>query len=353
VKSKRAGAPGRERNIKRRLDDEGTVPVTSTAMSHSRDETIANFQAITGIEDLNQCVAILEEHNWHLETAAAVALSQHDPYSQGAGAMASMSTGMGAAAGPTRRAAAHSRVHADAAAPRDNSQSGAPPRRGILGYLSRLIGGGDEGGRRRVDDTQRFVELFNMEHGTVHPTPHIGTFREAVDVAKRDFKFLLVYLHSPHHQDTPTFLRETLCTEVLQDFVDDNFVFWMGTLLFTEGYNASSLLRASGFPYLAVITTIDNQMTGERNQTTVCDAHEGLVSKEDLMNWLTNIMDTQGPQLVAMRAEVEERLMDRRIREEQDAAFQVRVLTVDHSAYACLACCESCMHTLPAYQGGI
>ena len=58
--------------------------------------------------------------------------------------------------------------------------------------------------------------------------------------------------------------------QVMQDFVDDNFVFWTGTLLFAEGYNASSLLRASGFPYLAVITTIDNQ-------TTVCDAHEGLV----------------------------------------------------------------------------
>ena len=71
------------------------------------------------------------------------------------------------------------------------------------------------------------------------------------------------------------------------------------------------------------------------------------------MNWLTNIMDTQGPQLVAMRAEVEERLMDRRIREEQDAAFQVRVLIIDHSAYTCMACCASYMHTLQAYQGGI
>ena len=72
------------------------------------------------------------------------------------------------------------------------------------------------------------------------------------------------------------------------------------------------LLRASGFPYVAVITTtIDNQ-------TTVCDAHEGpegvqltglvmhlagLVSREALMNWLMNIMETQGPQLVAQRAE--------------------------------------------------
>jgi hypothetical protein len=43
------------------------------------------------------------------------------------------------------------------------------------------------------------------------------------------------------------------------------------------------------------------------------------------MDWLINIMETQGPQLVAMRAEAEERLMDRRIREEQDAAYQVGV----------------------------
>ena len=43
------------------------------------------------------------------------------------------------------------------------------------------------------------------------------------------------------------------------------------------------------------------------------------------MHWLINIMDTQGPQLVAMRAEAEERLNDRRIRQEQDAAYQVCV----------------------------
>jgi len=44
------------------------------------------------------------------------------------------------------------------------------------------------------------------------------------------------------------------------------------------------------------------------------------------MNWLINIMETQGPQLVALRAEAEERLMDRRIREEQDSAYQEALL---------------------------
>jgi len=214
------GAGGEPVGGKRARGDAGErvgrkAPKHSSGAAMSRDETIANFQAITGIDDLNRSVEILESHNWNLETAAAVSLSQHDPYAQSASAGgASMAAGAGSA-GPTRRGAgAHVRAPVDAAPPREVQN--APPRRGVLGFLSRLISGegGEGGGRGRENDTQRFIELFNLEHGSVHPTAHVGTFREAVDVAKRDYKFLVVYLHSPHHQDTPAFLRETLCTEV-------------------------------------------------------------------------------------------------------------------------------------------
>ena len=221
--------------------------------------------------------------------ACGSAFSQHDPYSAGS---ASIGTAAAAGSGPTRRAVTAQHGHAADGVDnvlRDESPPGDGPtvqRRGVLGYLSRLFLGAPGGSARPVNDTQRFIELFNRDHGTVHPTAQVSTFREAVTAAKRDYKFLLVYLHSPHHQDTPAFLRDTLCTEVLQDFVDDHFVFWMGSLLYAEGYKASSLLSASGFPYLAVITTIDNV-------TTVCDAHEGVASAEDVMNWLINIMDTQ------------------------------------------------------------
>ena len=54
----------------------GTACKRGCGGAMSRDETIANFQAITGMEDVSECVALLEEHNWNLETAAAVALSQ-------------------------------------------------------------------------------------------------------------------------------------------------------------------------------------------------------------------------------------------------------------------------------------
>ena len=116
----------------------------------SRDEIIANFQAITGIDDVNRSIECLEAHNWNLETAAAVALSQHDPYYQSSGG-GSSNIGNSAAAGPTRRGAAGSaRIQQDVAAPRDNVQNGAPPQQGIWGLISRLIGR-DEG----VSDTNK------------------------------------------------------------------------------------------------------------------------------------------------------------------------------------------------------
>ncbi len=35
-------------------------------MSQHCDETIANFQAITGVDDVIQCVEILNHHHWDL-----------------------------------------------------------------------------------------------------------------------------------------------------------------------------------------------------------------------------------------------------------------------------------------------
>ena len=35
-------------------------------MSQHSDETIANFQAITGVDDVIQCVEILNHHHWDL-----------------------------------------------------------------------------------------------------------------------------------------------------------------------------------------------------------------------------------------------------------------------------------------------
>ena len=87
-------------------DHDGKAPKLVRSNNMSRDETIANFQAITGIENLNECVSILETHNWNLESAAAASLAQHDPFAHSAGPsmMSGVASGGAAASGgPTRR----------------------------------------------------------------------------------------------------------------------------------------------------------------------------------------------------------------------------------------------------------
>mmetsp|Transcript_39748 Transcript_39748/g.124867 ORF Transcript_39748/g.124867 Transcript_39748/m.124867 type:complete len:418 (+) Transcript_39748:99-1352(+) len=271
-----------------------------SAMGLDRNRMISSFQEITGWQNVEQCVNCLEVHGWDLDHAVQTALAAHEDERDSTQRVETATERRGG----------------------EEVGSRGQARRGLLGFLSSVFGTGNRNvAERRIEtEAQKFIDRFNLEHGDVHPTAQTGSFREAVDAAKREFKFLVVYLHAPYHQDTPEFLRDTLCTQVLKDFMDDNFLFWMGSLVDSEAFNVSMLLRASGFPYVAVITTtIDNQ-------TTVCDAHEGLVSREALMNWLMNIMETQGPQLVAQRAEAEERAMDRRIREEQDLAFQQSLL---------------------------
>ncbi|KAJ1496372.1 thioredoxin-like protein [Baffinella frigidus] len=279
-----------------------------------RDETLATFQSVTGWHDMARCIECLETHGWQLDAAVHAAFS-HGEHAPAAAQGARMGGGGGRAP-----AVNHVNHEVPDAGANDGSPGWFHRTTGVPFVRLATLGMHRPEARRPGSESQRFLDTFELEHGPVHPTPQVGTFREAVDFAKREFKFLVVYIHSPYHQDTPEFVTDVVCTEVMKDFVDDTFVFWMGSVLNPEAYNVSALLRASGYPFVAVITTtIDNH-------TTVCDAHEGLVGREELMNWLLNIVETQGPQLVVQRAEAEGRVMDRRIREEQDQAFEDSLL---------------------------
>ena len=60
--------------------------------------------------------------------------------------------------------------------------------------------------RNTVRDPQRdvttFVQHFNSQYGTQHPPFFMGSYSQVLEEAKKELKFVLVYLHSDHHQDT-------------------------------------------------------------------------------------------------------------------------------------------------------
>ena len=57
---------------------------------------------------------------------------------------------------------------------------------------------------------------------------------QALTQARKDLKFLLVYVHSPGHQDTSWFCKEVLCSQQFVQFVADNMMLCFGVSIKTE-----------------------------------------------------------------------------------------------------------------------
>ncbi len=57
---------------------------------------------------------------------------------------------------------------------------------------------------------------------------------QALAQARKDLQFLLVYVHSPGHQDTPHFCRSVLGSQQFIGFLADNRILCFGVSVKTE-----------------------------------------------------------------------------------------------------------------------
>ncbi|CAN0044149.1 unnamed protein product [Ectocarpus fasciculatus] len=142
------------------------------------------------------------------------------------------------------------------------------------------------------------------------------SYREAVQEAARQHKFLMVYLHSPLHQDTPNFCRSTLCSEPMVDFMQHNVLVWGGSLMHGEAYAVGNALDACAFPYVGLLLCKQNQVQ------QVVERVEGAENTEALLDRLTSAMARFQEQLDRIHRQQREREEARRLREEQDHDYK-------------------------------
>ena len=95
---------------------------------------------------------------------------------------------------------------------------------------------------------QRFEERFEERHGPTHPAFFRGTSSQALQDARRNLRFLLVYLHSDAGRDSATFLQRVMSSALFSHFVDENFTFWVGDIATLEGRRMRQALRAHPNP---------------------------------------------------------------------------------------------------------
>ncbi|KAK0586693.1 hypothetical protein LWI29_010880 [Acer saccharum] len=221
--------------------------------------------------------------------------------------------------------------------------------RSILGGFSRVMGHGIDlmgiGGRRHhhqplnfhqpqhqqeplvVPDEWAFLSSFEQQYGSMHPFFYACQFMEALKMAEDEHKFMFVYLHSPEHPFTPSFCRETLCSELVVQFLNANFVCWAALADRGEGLQMAATLRPASFPFCAVVAPAPG------NSLAVLQQMEGPISPAELVEILQRTVEEQGLAFGGARAineeerrrarakEEEKMRADRQLREEQDAAY--------------------------------
>ncbi|KVH91766.1 plant UBX domain-containing protein 10-like [Cynara cardunculus var. scolymus] len=315
-------------------------------------DKLSYFQAITGLEDTDLCTEILSAHGWDLEQAISsfTSTSTSNSDDNNPPTTSSVATVTDRADDGTE-GFEQSRVI--------NIGGGGPPGlawkiitlpisiiSGSLGLVSGAIGLGlwaaggvlsyslgmiglTNSGRNgesssapivsataAASEARRFVSMFESEYGDRHPNFVSDGFMEALQQSRHEFKLMFVYLHSPDHPDTPSFCEGTLCSEVLSAFINENFVAWGGSIRASEGFKMSNSLKASRFPFCAVVMAATNQRIALLQQV------EGPKSPEEMLTVLQRVLEESSPVLVAARLDAEERRTNIRLREEQDAAYQ-------------------------------
>lgn len=168
-------------------------------------------------------------------------------------------------------------------------------------------------------DVLNFIQNFETRYGSSHPVFYQGTYSQALNDAKRELKFLLIYLHGDDHQDTPNFCRDVLSYQPLVDLINGNMLFWACSVNYSEGYRVSQALRENTYPFLAMIVLRDHRMT-------VVGRLEGLMEPDTVIVRLQQIMADNEAALITARMDRDERSLTQSLRQQQDEAYQASLL---------------------------
>ena len=182
-----------------------------------------------------------------------------------------------------------------------------------------------QAGRRPLnprDTAARFAREFEEEYGT-HELPfYEGGYAQAYDLAKKELRFLMVILFSPEHDDTSTFVRETLLSQEVVDFMKDpqnKIILWTGNVQESEAYQVSNTLNCSKFPFAALIVhTLQDSST---SMSTVARI-SGLQPPSAFIAKLRTAIAQHSAALDRVRTTRNEQQAARNLREEQNSAYE-------------------------------
>ena len=172
------------------------------------------------------------------------------------------------------------------------------------------------------DTAIRFGREFNEKYGHHNLRFYQGGYTQAYDLAKKELKFLLVVLLSLEHDDTEAFVRGTLLSEKVANYINDsrnNIIIWAGTVQDSEAYQVSNALNCTKFPFAALISHTPQDSS---TSMSVIARMSGLTTPTMFESRLRAAKTQQAPTLEQVRSTRNEQQASRNLRSEQNSAYE-------------------------------
>ena len=266
------------------------------SLSPEQGELLVRLQDMTGLQDLGVCRALLESKDWDLEAVAREQLGQSDSEED-----------MEDVEEVNRRQSDRSTVARPGPSMGWMMYILTFPSRVFTSslnifwsFLSSLMPARVRDQTSGKEEVVQFCREFDQQYGASHPAFTRLGYYQALEEAKRDLRFLLVYLHCEDHQDTDRFCGEVLSSQTVRQTIQDlNIMFWTCSVRKMEGYKVSQALRENTYPFLAMIVLRQHRMV-------VVARQEGMVQPDSLTDWLRRTVTEYEAFIVAARADREE-----------------------------------------------
>lgn len=185
-------------------------------------------------------------------------------------------------------------------------------------------------GRRPLgpkDTAARFIREFEEDYGS-HPLPFLENgYNMALERAHRELKFLVIVLLSPEHDDTNTWVKDTLLSNEVTEYLNDpsnEILLWGGNVQDSEAYQVANSLRCTKFPFASVL--VHTPSAGSNAMSNIGRIPGNTSANEFLTKLRTAISQNKEP-LDRIRTQRAEQQASRTLRQEQDSAYERSLAT--------------------------
>jgi len=290
------------------------------SLTDNQREILESFQNLSGEDDLEKTIKLLQRFNWDLEAT----------YQYYVGGELNTNDSIGSSSSSRNNLMNNRRQNSNIG----NNNNSHPLGQlfkllfspvniaiSIIKYIfnlfpnsvKKLIEGPDSS---RLTCAENFIQYFEKNYGEKHPEFYRGTYKQALLDIKDNYKILIVVVNSPEHDDTPEFCKNVLGSDAFINYLQGkNVVVWAGSVNEKEGYKVNNVFGATTYPFIGIVAH-------QRKRAIIAEKIEGLQPVDEVIQKIDQKYQQLSVQLQAELAEQREREQSRIIRQEQESAYE-------------------------------